>query len=288
MTSRLTRSVALAAAVAALVACTGNTSPSPSPNPVDPNGFVFRATISQALPPDATFAWLPYLLITADGRAIFVGPTDAMFPGKLLPHLLERPINSTQWTAIVAAARSAGLLDGKTDFSNGAPAPGAAVARLQMVVDGRSYDLTGDPAIPPCVAPGCPPGQPGSQLAFAQFWSQLTSLELLGVDFTSEPYVASSYAILVGPPADDEGLNQPPLAWPLDKSLADFGDPIVAADGRRCGLVSGADADTLRPLLESATSISRWFDAVETGAGNGLVVRPLLPGETNPCAALLP
>ena len=282
------RSIALLLILSSLTACAGTPSPSPSPDPVDPNGFVLRATISQALPPDSTFAWLPYLLITADGQAISVGPTDAMFPGPLLPNLVQSAISDAQWRAIVSAAREAGLLGGKTTFMNGEPAAGAAVARLQMVVDGRSYDLTGDPAIPPCLPPGCPRGEPGTQLAFAQFWSQLTSLGILGGGVTGEPYVASSYAILVGPPADDQGLNHPAFTWPLDESLADFGDPIAAADGRRCGLVSGADADTLRPLLQNAKSITRWFDDGETGAGSGLVVRPLLPGETNPCESLLP
>lgn len=286
---RSARSIVLTLVVASIAACGGNASPSPSPDPVDPNGFVLRATISQALPPDSTFAWLPMVLITADGRVISVGPTDAMFPGQLLPNLLERSISQAGWTAIANAARAAGLLSGQADFSNGAPAPGAAVAHLQMVVDGRSYDLTGDPAIPPCVAPGCPQGQPGTQLAFAQFWSTLTGLDsVIGPELGQErPYVASSYAILVGPPADDQGLNQRAIAWPLSDRLETFGDEIAAGDGRRCGTVDGEDAVTLRPSLEAATSISPWFDDGEADAGFGLVVRPLLPGDEDPCAALL-
>ncbi len=286
---RPARPILLMLLLATVAACGGGASPSPSPSPGEPNAFVLRATISQALPPDATFAWLPVVLITANGRLISVGPTDAMFPGKLLPNLLERSISQAGWSAIANAARAAGLLSGKADFSNGVPAPGAAVAHLQMVVDGRSYDLTGDAAIPPCVAPGCPPGEPGTQLAFAQFWSQLAGLDsVIGPELGNEhTYAASSYAILVGPPADDQGLNQRPLTWPLDHALGTFGEPIAAADGRRCGIVDGTDAETLRPALERATSITPWFDAGETGAGHGLVVRPLLPGDGNPCEPLV-
>ena len=290
MTSRLTRSVALAVVVAALVACTGNTSPSPSPDPVDPNGFVLRATISQALPPDSTFAWLPYLLITADGRAISVGPTEAIFPGRLLPNLQERQISQAGWLAIANAASKAGLLSGDTDFTGNAAAPGALLGHLEMVVDGRRFDLNGDLTIPPCAPPGCPPPEPGTQRAFAEFWQTLGDLgSWIGPELGNErPYVASAYALLVGPPADSQGLLTNATAWPLVGKLADFGLPIAAGDGRRCGLVDGLDATTLRPLLQAATSISPWFDEGAPNKGFGLVVRPLLPGDENPCAALLP
>jgi hypothetical protein len=76
------------------------------------------------------------------------------------------------------------------------------------------------------------------------------------------------------------------MTWPLAGKLADFGLPIAAGDGRRCGVVSGADAVALRPALQAATSISPWFDEGAANRGFGLVVHPLLPGDANPCAAL--
>jgi hypothetical protein len=285
---RHARSLVLILVVAVVAACSGNASPSPSPSPADPKGFVLRASITQALPPDSTFAWLPLALITGDGRLITVGPTDAMFPGKLLPNLLERRISQAGWNAIVNAARKAGLLNGNANFVGGAPAAGAALAHLELVVDGKRYDLTGDPAIPPCAPPGCPPAEPGTQRAFAEFWNTLTGLDSwIGPELgNQQPYVASAYAILVGPAPDDQGLNQAAIAWPLKAKLADFGDPINAGDGRRCGVVDGDDATTLRPFLQAATTISPWFDDGEAGAGHGLAVRPLLPGDENPCAGL--
>lgn len=278
---------ALALALITIAAC-GSAGPSPSPSPANPEGFVLRAEIVQALPPDSTFAWLPVALITSDGRLIVNGPVDAMFPGPLLPNLQERSISQAGWLAIVNAARQAGLLDGKTDFSNGNPAPGSARGRLRMVVDGKAYDVTGDPSIPPCVAPGCPRGEPGSQLAFAQFWLLLSDLAgWIGPELgTERAFTPSGYAILVGPPADNADLKPAAFTWPLDKTLADFGEPIAAGDGRRCGTVEGADATTLQPLLEQARQTALWFDDGETGAGHGLVVRPLLPGDGDLCAAL--
>ena len=274
--------------VGSLAACAGTPSPSPSPDPVDPDGFVLRATMSQALPPESTFSWLPLVLITADGRVISVGPTDASFPGRLLPNLLERSISQAGWNSIANAARAAGLLSGKGDFTGGGVAPGGALGHLELVVDGQRYELTGDPAAHgACTAPGCAAAEPGSPQAFAQFWSQLSDLtSAVGSELGPErPYVASSYAILVGPPVDQQGLGQPPLEWPLDQ-LDTFGEVIAAGDGRRCGVVSGEDAVTLRPALEAATSISHWFDEGGAGAGFSLVVRPILPGDEDPCAAL--
>ena len=285
---RSARSVALVLIAAILAACGGSASPSPSPSPVDPGGFVLRATNTQALPPDATFGWLPMLLITSDGRLISVGPTDAMVPGKLLPNLLERQISQAGWLAIVNAARKAGLLSGGTDFTGNAAAPGALLAHLELVVDGRRFDLTGDLTIPPCAPPGCPPPEPGTQRAFAEFWQTLGDLSSwIGPELGNErPYTASAYALLVGPPADTQGLLTNAVTWPLARKLADFGRPIAADDARRCGVVDGLDATTLRPLLQAATAISPWFDDGAPNTGFGLVVRPLLPGDANPCAAL--
>ena len=286
---RLAGSLVLAVAIGSSVACSGGASPSPSPGPIDGAGFVLRASISQALPPDSTFAWLPSAVITADGRLISVGPVDAIFPGPLLPNLVERSISQAGWGAIVNAARKAGLLSGQSDFTGGAAAPGAALGHLVLVVEGRTYDLTGDLTLPPCAPPGCGPAGPGTQRAFAEFFLTLGDLaSWIGPELGLErPYVAAAYAILVGPPAADQGLVQPAIAWPLGGKLEAFGRPIAAGDGRRCGVVGEADAVTLRPALQSATSISRWVDSGTTGAGSGLVVRPLLPGDTDPCAGLL-
>jgi hypothetical protein len=60
--------------------------------------------------------------------------------------LLERPIPEADWRTIVDAARAAGLLTGRADFSGGALMPGGIAVRLELVVDGVRYDLVGDPS----------------------------------------------------------------------------------------------------------------------------------------------
>jgi hypothetical protein len=96
-----------------------------------------------------------------------------------------------------------------------------------------------------------------------------------------EPYVAESYAILVGvEPVDQPALPPRVARWPLDTPLAVFGKPVGNARAPRCGTVRGADAATLRPPLTSANQLTRWVDKdAASGPGTVMQVRPLIPGE---------
>jgi len=272
-----------------LSACTGGApSPSPQPSPPSEAGFLLRATIVQAVPPGATFVSLPSALITLDGRALAGSAVPAIFPGPLLQPVNQRQLTPAGWSRIVAAARDAGLLSGRRDFTGGAAAPGSALGRLQVVADGQLFDLTGDPArtivcvTAPCTAPA------GTAEAFAMFWSSLGDLTWLGSDVgPDQPYAPEGYAILVGPPpAADPNLPQPAIAWPLAAGFAAFGRPTSDGTGGRCGTVSGADAVALRPALQAANQLTPWRDPAD-GSLHGLVVRPLLPGDEEACAGLV-
>lgn len=252
--------------------------------------FRLRATVVQALPPAETFEWLPVALITSDGIAIVPGAERELYPGLLLPPLVEYQISEAGWATIVAAARDAGLLSGPSDFTGGAMPLGAQAGRLELVVDGRLYDLTGDPSrVVRCGEARCPNPPPGTPEAFAGFWARLGDLAgWLGAEAGAPgPHHAIGYAILVGRPAADDPLAVEPMEWPLDTALAGFGRPVRGGAGARCGLVTGAEADVLRPELEAATEITRWVDPATPNREFGLTVRPLLPGDADPCAPLV-
>ena len=70
--------------------------------------------------------------------------------------------------------------------------------------------------------------------------------------------------------------------WPLAVPLATFGAP-VAKGSQRCGIVSGADAEALRPALEEANQQTQWVQDPATSATFGITVRPIIAGE-DPCA----
>lgn len=275
----------LAIALAGCGASTGPSAPpSSSPEPTDASGFLLRATISQALPPTATFSTLPALEITADLRVIETGPIDMIFPGPLMPNVQERPLSPEGWTAIVDAARAAGLLGTTTDFTNGVMVPGGQLARLEIVVDGVRYDLRGSPIMPPCAPPGCPT-TPGTQLAFAAFWAQLTGIDawLPGALGPPRPFQAQAVALLVGPPPNQQpGLTEPVATWPLATSPHAFGQAWAQA-GYRCGIVRGPELAAIAPLLAHANQLTQWVAAPGASAAFGITPRPLLPGEPDPC-----
>jgi hypothetical protein len=276
-----------------LAACgSASPSPSPSPEPTPPAeaGVRLRVTMVQALPPAATFGLLPSVVITLDGRVLTGGAVPAIFPGPLVMPVIEQPITPAGWARIVAAARDAGLLAGARDFTGGGMPPGSLTARLEIVADGRLFDLVGDPnRIMVCVTAPCIP-QPGTPEAFGGFLSQLTNLSgwLDARDLGPQGvYAPAGYGLIVGPPpVNNDNLVQRDIAWPLDGGFAAFGTALADGSGRRCGMVSGDAAAALRPALLAANQLTKWRDPVD-GSFHGLTVQPLLPGDGDPCEGLV-
>jgi hypothetical protein len=281
----------LTAMIATLAVGCGGASPAASEPPV-PAGMQFRLRVTtiQALPPSATFGQIPSALVTVDGHVLSGGAVPAIFPGPLVNPVIDRDLSSAGWMRRVQAARAAGLLGSNADFTGGQLPPGAAVTRLELVADGRLYDLRGDATRQivcvqaPCVAP------PGTPEAFAGFVGALLDLEsVVGRENLGPalPYQPSGYAIIVNPnPPDQQGLPQPARGWPLTTPLAELGKPLADGSGGRCGLVTAAgDAARLTPAFTAANQLTGWRDA--DGSMRGLVVRPLLPGDTDPCAGLV-
>jgi len=279
----------LSLAAMLLAACAG-ASPSPTPDPTPPGDarFLLRITTVQALPPSETFSWLPQLVVTLDGRVLMAGAVPAVFPGLLVQPIFARQLSPAGWRRIVEAARAAGLLSGAIDFGGLMP-PGAAATRLEIVADGRTYTLTGDAGRTiqciqaPCVAP------PGTPEAFAGFLSALSdpaSIAGAGELGPEVKYVPEGYAVIVGAVPDDQGLPQAvTMAWPLAAGFATFGQPLGDGSQSRCGVVTGADAIALHGPFGAANPLTPWRDPVD-GSMRGLVVRPILPGDGDPCQGI--
>lgn len=287
-TSRL-RLMTLPVAGLLLAACSGATS-SPTPEPSPPAGasFLLRVTAVQALPPRETFGRLPSILITLDGRLLSAGAVPAIFPGPLVNPIVERRLTPAGWAKIVEAARAAGLLSGASDFTGGQMPPGSAASRLEIVAGGRLYVLTGDPSrIMLCVTTPCVP-PPGTPEAFGGFLGNLGNLESwLATDLGQQGvYQPAGFAIITGPPPDQQSLEQPILPWPLADGFLALGLPLRDGSGDRCGTVTGNALAALRPALGAANQLTRWRDPVD-GSLHGLTVRPLLPGDGDPCEGLV-
>jgi hypothetical protein len=286
------RLIAMHLAGVLLVACGASApSPSPSPEPDPPSDALvrLRLTTVQPLPPAATFGWLPQLVITLDGRVLSGGAVAAIFPGPLVMPVTERQLSAAGWSRLVDAARAAGLLGGNRDFTGGQLPPGAQATALEIVADGQVYELTGDASRQiVCITAPCN-AAPGTPEAFAGFVNALTDLasivgpENLGPEHLHQP---AGYAVIVGPEPDDQGLPQREIAWPLAAGLAGFGKPLRDGSAGSCGSITGPGVGLVRPAFTAATQITPWRDPAD-GSLHGLVVRPLLPGDGDPCEGLV-
>jgi hypothetical protein len=292
--------LAAVAAAALVAACSGaGSSPAPSdggasPEPSGPvadAGFVIHASWSQALPPRSLFGNLPVLVVTADGRVLTQGPVIEIYPGPLVAPIVERPISAAGVAALVQEAKDAGILVAGGDFTGGALPMGAAAGRLRIVVDGVTYDVVGDAnaAVPCPPDQSCPDPVPGTPAAFATYWYQLLDMASwlepeLGPEAADVP---SSYAVIVGPPPEP-WQGETPVVWPVaDPALDAFGDPVRGEPGTRCGTAAGDLAAALRPLFDKATVLTPWVATESASATHGLTVRPLLPGDEDPCAPIV-
>ena len=297
----LRSTLAAALALPFLVAACSSGAPaaaSPStPAPVQPtptpaaDGVVIHASWTQALPPRALFGNLPVLVVTADGRVLTPGPVREIYPGPLVAPFVERPISPNGVAALLQAAKAAGLLGPATDFTGGAMPMGAAAARLQIVVDGVRYDFVGDAnaAVPCPPTQPCPEAVPGTPAAFARFWYQLLDMAgWLGPELGPEqPYAPASYAVIVGPPPEPwEGAT--PVVWPAaDPPLGAFGAPVRGEPGTRCGVATGDLATALGRTFAEATVLTPFVATASASSTRGLTVRPLLPGDEDPCAPIV-
>lgn len=290
----------LVAVVAIVAACSRAAGPSPETpapsgtanqaatvTPTDPGAPVegayrLRATLTQPIPPLSRFNWLPIFAITGDLQVVTAGPMIAIYPGSLLPNLQARSLSQGGFDRIVQQARDLGLLTGSGDFTPPDLAPGAALGRVQIVVDSVLHELIGDPSrVIVCVTTPCVPAA-GTPEAFGSFWQVLADLSWLEGDLGPEtPYLATSFAILVGvEPAEEPGTGQQVVTWPLATPLEAYGEPVGNDAMPRCGTVTGADAVTLRPALAAANELTRWVDAgAAPETGIVIQVRPMLPGE---------
>jgi len=278
------------ASVAPSEAPGSSTPPSGSPGPTPEPTVVLRATETQAILPIYRFGWLPILVVTADGRAIQPGPVAEISPGPLVPPVEVRPVTAAGVARIVADARAAGLLSGETDFSGGPAMMGGTQARLQLSVDGVSYDLVGDPSKLVRCDPGtrCLNPSPGTPEAFAAFWARLTALDAwLGADVgTAAAYAPDAFSILIGPGPADPTPGVGVVVWPLDSRFAFFGDPVLTDTSLRCGTVTGQEAQILAPSLYRVKANQAWIESPVMSMSYGLTVRPVLPGDGDPCAEL--
>lgn len=256
-------------------------SPSPQPSPSPSAAFYLRAWYTQSIPPRGTFNWLAMATV-ADG--VFLDGNvaiDMIFPGPLTILPVARQITPNGIALLIAEARRLGLLSDTTDFTGGQPMPGARLGQLQLVVDGVTYNLTGNPDLAiQCVRAPCE-AAPGTPEAFAAFWQEL-SLAGTWLDAElgpSQQYVPDRVALLLTPPPNQDMANQL-VNWPFDTPLAEAGVEFPGEAGDRCVTLSGEALDAIWPTLRDGNQLTVFADS---GTQAAPVVRVLVPGDESPC-----
>jgi len=293
------RPVAAAVAVAFLVgACTsagGASGATPSPqgsgapggspglSPVSNELVVRVAWEGGFVAPFVRLAQPPIVAVYADGRIISPAPVTMEYPGRLVGPLQVRTVGSAGVGVILAAATAAGLTGADAAY----PAVGVADApdTVFVVVENGTQITTRFGALAEGAdAPGGQGASEPARKAAADFLARLADpADTFGAPAAPTTlYAPTAYQVWVGPgapAASDPALAQEPVPWPLVTPLASFGAPATpdsGVTGTRVGIVAGADAATLEPILARANALTPFTSGGRTFS---LLVRPLLPEE---------
>ncbi len=294
MSKRLANAVGSAALVLTFIGCGGQSGPTlvpsarssaaatPAPSASAAPATVLIKVTSEGgfINPSATLAALPTVTVYADGR-ILTPAVVAADPPPLVAAIDVRDVGPAGATAILAAIKDAGL-DRPSSAAPGIPGDfGTNV--FTVVVDGATTTTRfaggGQPG------PGLPGrsggGDPAGQAALALLSRLLDPTEDWGATAPHHSvFVPLGYRVFVAPgPSADPSGSQTPIAWPLAAGLDGFGTPAVpdrGVAGLRQGVVVGADAARLAPVLRSATTLDVFSSG---GTSYTLWARPLLPDE---------
>lgn len=237
-----------------------------------PDDVVIQLTNEGGFVPAGTaFANTPVALITGDGLAISTGPVIAIFPGPLLPNVLQRTITPAAVQDLLAQADELGLLADVTYSSNEMIAD-APTTVLVITVGGTTYRHE-------AYALGIDESEDPARAALEEFVVALADLPAavgpaaLGPE---EPFRASSYllqATEVDPTTLDTGEGEPRFVdWPPESNV----QLQLATD---CANVPAAAAS----YFEDADQLTYFVEVLGTSTEETtyqLSVVPQLPGRS--------
>jgi len=277
--------VATACVAAAGAAPSGPASPDPS-TPGKSDRIVFRVSWEGGfVPPEILLGRLPIIVVYEDGRVITQGPQLAIYPGPLMPNLVERTLSPEALDRLIELARDKDLL--KTIHYDFPGIADAADTVLEINVDGESYRVSAyalaEAGVDVNAGPNSQltPEEIAGRAALSEFIDALTSIP--ASDFVDEEHayeitrlqVFAGVAVVV--PDSELPGEQPAVEWPLD-DLATAGEAVEnAPTDMRCQVLEGDDLESVLPILQDANSLQTFRSGDELYS---LVVRPLLPGES--------
>ena len=214
------------------------------------------------VPLEMLFARTPVAQVTGDGRALSTGPVPAIYPGPLLPNVLQRTITPEATEELLALADELGLLADIAYARNDmvADAPDTVVT---ITVDGTTYEHR-------AYALGIDVEDDPDRDRLMQFVTAMTDLAgTVGEDQLGpeEPFASDDYLIRATPvdlATLDFEVEPTVVEWPVDA-------PVRLADAADCAEIPVAVGD---PLFVDATALTFFTDA---GTTYQVSVVPQLP-----------
>jgi len=292
---RIARPLAPAALVLSLLLSACSQGSGGSPRPIaHPGGddLILRVEFGGGMIRDFFLTGFPTFTMTGDGRVIVPGAQIDLFPGPALPAVNVRKLTEDGIQAVLNEVARTGLFGQSVEYrraENFVADGGETIFTLHA--EGKDVTITVaalgafDPA-------GNYPGVPAAELAAHRTLSRL--VEELGnldaqvpasawADASWHPYVPEALRLLVrnadADPPDESGIGNQVLDWPVASDPATFGD--ATSDGeRRCGVVSGQEAEDWYTALSNANQLTRF---VKGDHKYEVTVRFMLPDEQLEC-----
>ena len=236
----------------------------------------------------------PSFSLFGDGRVIMLGMQTLEFPGPALPPLLERRLTERGIQAVLEAVEATGQFGSSRDL-RGAMNVVADAADTRFAVSAGGREVTVSvyglgTVMPGTEVPDMPAGELEAHEALTTLNDQLMMLDTWLPDgaWATEgwqPYEPAGFRLYVRDVTDepvDGDLPEHVMDWPTDGDPAAFGaEQPFFANGTRCGVAEGEEAEDWLVALSQATQSTRWTDDGERRFS--VLPRPLLPHEDGSC-----
>ena len=226
------------------------------------------------VPAGFAFVNAPLALVTGDGQALSTGPVTAIYPGPLLPNILQRSITPAAVQQLLADADELGLL-ADVDYEDPTNIADAGTTIVTITVGGTTYRHEAY-----ALGLGAEGESDPARVALAEFVESMTNLpETVGTAElgTEEPYASEQYLIQAMPvdrgAIGGDDIEPTFVAWPADA-------PVRLVDAATCAAVPTAE---FAPLFADATTLTFFTEPDPTdGAELTYAVTPVpqLPGRS--------
>jgi hypothetical protein len=254
--------------------------------------LVLRVEYGGGMIQDFFLTGFPPFTMTGDGRVIVPGAQIELFPGPALPAVNVRKLTEEGIQAVLKEVARTGLFSSSVEFrgaQNFVADAGDTIFTLHAAGKDVTITVYGLGTLDPAGNyPGISEAEFAAHRMLSHLLEELSNLDpqlpaSAWTDAAWHPYQPEALRLLVrnadADPPDENGIGNALLDWPVDSDPATFGD-VTAGGDRRCGVVTGQEADNWYVALGEANQLTRF---VKDGHRYEVTVRFQLPDEPLEC-----